>query len=222
LKKFLLIIALTATLIIPASAFVSASEPKTCELPQKTAYNLEYQGVGFFSNLVISLFGKSIFEDSKTFTLEESLSCQTQKELKIANPKKTLVLISRDGETYSGITNFKERTNLGEETAKNLLALGDFVESGLRTGDTFSMVFTMNSKNYLATVKVAKIENCDSGKTDCSVAEISALIVNKDNKKLISIEAKIKKEGLVAGKIKTIEIKTLFWPTIIVRISEKR
>lgn len=208
-------------LIIPDSAFAGAPEPKTCELPQKTAYNMEYQGVGFFSNLIISLFGKSIFEDSKTFAIEESSPCQTQRELKISNPKKTLILISRDGEAYSGTTNFKEKTNLGEETAKNLLALADFVKNDLKTGATFSMAFAMNSKNYLATAKVVKTENCDDAKADCSVAEISALIVNKDSEGLISVEAKIKKESSAAGKIENIEIKTLFWPRIIVKIFKK-
>ncbi len=221
MKRFLLIAALAIALISPASIFAGTPETKTCELPQKTAYTLEYQGIGFFSNLVVALFGKSIFEDSKTFTIEESPSCQTQREFKIANPKKILFFISRNGETYSGTTNFKEKTELKESVTKDIFALADFLKGNLKAGDAFSMAFTMNSKNYRATMKVASLESCKNGKGNCLTANVSALIAGKDGEKLISVEAKIEKDRATDGEIKNIEIKTLFWPAIIIRISEK-
>ncbi|MCL4437614.1 hypothetical protein M1513_01060 [Patescibacteria group bacterium] len=215
MKKFFGLSVFLAALTL--SSFSTAA-PQICETPRKTAYKLEYQGVGFLSNLVIGLFGKSIFEDSKTFTIEESSPCQTQKELKIANPKKVLLLISQNGNDYSGTTNFKEETPLNESVAQNLFALADFLEKDFKIGDAFSMPFVLKSKNYQVTAKIAAIKSCPDKQSDCFIADVSALITGEDGEKLISIKAKIKKIGVAEGVIENIEVKTLFWPHIIVKI----
>ncbi|MCL5733169.1 MAG: hypothetical protein M1334_00700 [Patescibacteria group bacterium] len=218
MKKIFGLSILLLVFILPS--FTSAAT-KDCELPRKTAYSLKYQGVGFLSNLVIGLFGKSIFEDSKTFTIEESSPCQTQKDIKIANPKKVLLTMSQNGNDYSGTTNFQEETPLDKNITRNLLALADFLEKDFKVGDAFSMPFTMKSKNYQLAAEITALGDCLNKENNCSTANASVLITGKDDEKLISIEAKIKKIGTADGIIESIEVKTLFWPRIIVKISRQ-